>query len=205
MTPGADAGTLIRVVCGLAAVLHLLGCATPAVVSPPPAEVKAARQAEILEVLNRLGRNGDWLVIRGYHVTDNAVSVLTNTPWSHAAVLDMDNQQVIEAESQGVHVSPLSEFVAKLHRLLLIRPNWATEQSSFRALVEARSLVGKGYDFLGLTGVNVPDRYYCSELAVAVYKAYIPAAERIPRPVTPAQLHHWGRILYDSGDPVNNY
>ncbi|MEW6330138.1 MAG: YiiX/YebB-like N1pC/P60 family cysteine hydrolase [Pseudomonadota bacterium] len=157
---------------------------------------------EILEALTSLGRNGDWLVIRGYHASDNAVSVLTNTPWSHAAVLDMDNRQVIEAESQGVHVSPLSGFVAKSHRLLLIRPNWSTEKSSFQALGEARSLVGKGYDFMGLAGVNVPDRYYCSELAVAVYKSYIPEDERIPRPVTPAQLHHWGRILYDSGEPA---
>jgi hypothetical protein len=195
---------MICIMCGLTVVLHLSGCATPAVVSPPPAEIKATRQAEILETLNRLGRNGDWLVIRGYHATDNAVSVLTNTPWSHAAVLDMDNHQVIEAESQGVHFSPLSEFVAKSHRLLLIRPNWATEKSSIQALVDARALVGKGYDFLGLTGMNVPDRYYCSELAVAVYKAHIPASEHIPRPVTPAQLHYWGKILYDSGDPVNN-
>lgn len=202
MTPSADVSAMIRIMCGLTVVLHLWGCATPAVVSPPPMEIKAARQAEILETLNRLGRNGDWLVIRGYHATDNAVSVLTNTPWSHAAVLDKGNHQVIEAESQGVHLSPLSEFVAKSHRLLLIRPNWATEKSTFQALAAARALVGRGYDFLGLTGVDVPDRYYCSELAVAVYKAYIPASERIPRPVTPAQLHYWGRILYDSGDPV---
>lgn len=193
---------MIRFISGFAAVLQLSGCATPAVVSPPPAEIKATRQAEILETLNRLGRNGDWLVIRGYHATDNAVSVLTNTPWSHAAILDKDNHQVIEAESQGVHTNLLPDFVAKSHRLLLIRPNWAAEKSSFQALVRARALVGKGYDFLGLTGLNVPDRYYCSELAVAVYKAYIPASEQIPRPVTPAQLHYWGRILYDSGDPI---
>lgn len=202
MTPGVDAGFLTRVLCGLAAVLHLTGCAVTAVVSPPPTEVRLTRQTEILETLNRLGRNGDWLVIRGYHVTDNAVSVLTNTPWSHAAVLDMDNQQVIEAESRGVHTSTLSAFIAKSHRLLLIRPKWATDKSSFQALVGARALVGKGYDFLGLAGVNVPDRFYCSELAVAVYKSYIPDDEHIPRPVTPAQLHHWGRILYDSGDPT---
>lgn len=203
--PSIDVRSMIRVIGGLAVTLWLAGCATPAVVMPPPQEIKSAWHAEILGVLNRLGRNGDWLVIRGYHATDNAVSILTNTPWSHAAVLDKDNLQVIEAESQGVHISPLTEFVAKSHRLLLIRPNWATEKSSIQALLKARALVGKGYDFLGLTGVNVPDRYYCSELAVAVYKPSIPAGERIPRPVTPAQLHHWGRILYDSGEPANNY
>ena len=200
--PGFDVSSLFRVCCRLIAVCSLVGCATPAVVLPPATEIRASRQAEILAALGRLGRNGDWLVIRGYHVTDNAVSVLTNSPWSHAAVLDQDNYQVIEAESEGVHTSPLSEFVAKAHRLLLIRPEWADEKTSLQAVAGARALVGKGYDFLGLTGMNVPDRYYCSELAVAVYKAYIPAATNIPRSVTPAQLHYWGRILYDSGDPI---
>lgn len=181
--------------------LLLSGCATPAVVAPPSADVKSARQGKILAEVKALGRNGDWLVIRGYHATDNLVSVITNTPWSHAALLDIDNSQVIEAEGQGVHTTPLADFVAKSHRLLLVRPNWSTENSAREAVAAGRTLVGKGYDFLGLTGLSVPDRYYCSELAVAVYRPHIPDSEYIPRPVTPAQLHYWGRILYDSGDP----
>lgn len=181
--------------------LVLAGCATPPIVYPPGAELKSARDAEMLGVVRQLGRNGDWLVIRGYHATDHLVSVATNTPWSHAAVLDADNDQVIEAEAQGVHLSPLPEFVAKSHRLLLVRPSWAVGKAPDEALGKARAFVGKGYDFLGLAGVNVPERFYCSELAVAVYQSHIPAGMRIPRPVEPAQLHYWGRILYDSGSP----
>lgn len=181
--------------------LLLSGCATPTIVTPPVVDLKAARDLEMLVELRRLGRNGDWLVIRGYHATDHLVSAVTNTPWSHAAVLDMEKDEVIEAEGQGVHATALPEFVAKSHRLLLVRPNWASDKSISEALIKARASVGKGYDFLGLIGISIPDRYYCSELAVAIYKPYIPNSQRIPRPVTPAQLHYWGRILYDSGDP----
>ena len=181
----------------------LSACATPAVVRPVAADLKSVRDAQMLHEVRRLGRNGDWLVIRGYHATDHLVSVATNTPWSHAAVLDVDRDQVVEAEGRGVHSTPLPEFVAKSHRLMLVRSNWATDKSSLEAVHNARTWVGKGYDFLGLAGLNIPDRYYCSELAVAAYRAYIPSGAYIPRPVAPAQLHYWGRILYDSGDPLD--
>ena len=176
-------------------------CSAQVVVTPPPGEAKAVRDADMLAQVRRLGRDGDWLVIRGYHLTDHMVSLATSTPWSHAAVLDMERDQVIEAEAIGVHTTPLAGFVAKSHRLLLMRPNWSGGKASAEALLKARGFVGKRYDFLGLIGVDVPERFYCSELAVAVYQPHIPAGILIPRPVAPAQLHFWGRILYDSGDP----
>jgi hypothetical protein len=185
----------------IAVVLVLAGCATPAVVKPPALDLKSVRDAEMLSEIRRVGRNADWIVIRGYHATDNLVSVVTDTPWTHAAVLDLENDQVIEAEGQGVHTSALPEFVARAHRLLVVRPVWASESASSDALRKARTFVGKGYDFLGLVGLNVPERYYCSELAIAAYKSYIPRAEHIPHPVAPSQLHYWGKILYDSGNP----
>ena len=172
-------------------------------VTRPGADLKPVHDAHVLDELRRLGRNGDWLVIRGYHATDNMVSVATNSPWSHAAVLDKDHDQVVEAEGKGVHATPLPEFVAKSHRLLLVRSNWATEKSSTQAVHNARKWVGKAYDFLGLAGLDIPDRYYCSELAVAVYRESVPSGTYIPRPVTPAQLHYWGRILYDSGEALD--
>jgi hypothetical protein len=188
-------------ICTALLLVFASGCATPVRVAAPEHELKSARTAATLAEIRRTGRNGDWLVIRGYHGTDDLVTIATNTPWSHAAVLDAGADQVIEADSKGVRVSPLAEFVARSHRLLLVRPSWADEKSSGEAVLKARALVGKGYDFLGLVGIDNPERFYCSELAVAVYRPYIPTAERIPRPVAPAQLHYWGRILYDSGNP----
>jgi hypothetical protein len=34
---------------------------------------------------------------------------------------------------------------------------------------------------------------------IEVYRPYIRGDDLIPRPVEPGQLHHWGRILYDTG------
>ena len=174
-------------------------CATRFAETPPAAVIKTGRDAATLAQVRSLGSAGDWLVIRGYHATDNLVASLTNKPFSHAAVLDPDRDQVIEAEAQGIHTTPLSAFVAKSHRLLLIRPVWSDARTSRAATERARELVGKQYDFLGLIGLNIPDSYYCSELTLEVYRPYIRREDIVPRPIEPGQLFHWGRILYDSG------
>jgi hypothetical protein len=166
---------------------------------PPTAEARAPRDVEALARVRAEGRDGDWLVIRGYHVTDNLVATFTNKPFSHAAVLDLERDQVIEAESQGVHVTSLADFVAKSHRLILVRPMWSEGGRSHDALAKARSVVGKRYDFIGLVGLDVPDAYYCSELAIEIYRPHIRPADLVPHPVEPGQLHFWGRILYDTG------
>jgi hypothetical protein len=175
------------------------GCATQVVVAPPDSATREEREARALEAVRELGHDGDWLVIRGYHASDNLVAGLTNKPFSHAAVVDLSHDRVIEAESAGVHYTPLAEFVAKSHRLMLVRPVWSDTPHAAAAIAKARSVVGRPYDFLGLVGVDMPDRYYCSGLAIEIYRPYIRADDLVPRPVEPGQLHYWGRILYDSG------
>jgi hypothetical protein len=76
---------------------------------------------------------------------------------------------------------------------------WARDEAGQAAVVKARSVLQRPYDFLGLVGLSIPDTYYCSELAVEVYRPYIRASDVIPKPVAPGQLHYWGRILFDSG------
>jgi hypothetical protein len=193
-------GQLARRVALLLAACAVAGCAaTRLVETPPRGDVRTPRDTATLEQVRLAGRNGDWLVIRGYHATDNLVASLTNKPFSHAAVLDRDHDRVIEAEAQGVHFTPLAQFVAKSHRLLLIRPVWSSSESAQAALAKARDVVGRPYDFLGLIGFDIPDRYYCSGLAIEIYRPHIRADDLVPRPVEPGQLHYWGRILYDSG------
>jgi hypothetical protein len=178
----------------------LAGCAaTHFTETPPGGATRDRRDATALQAVRDLGRDGDWLVIRGYHMSDNLVASLTNKPFSHAAVLDTANDRVIEAEAAGVHFTPLPEFVAKSHRLMLIRPVWSDAASAEAALKKARDVVGRPYDFLGLIGLGIPDRYYCSSLTIEVYRPYIRAEDQVPRPVEPGQLMYWGRILYDSG------
>jgi permuted papain-like amidase YaeF/Yiix C92 family enzyme len=180
----------------VAALLAACAAAPFDVARPAP---EARHDAATLSEVRALGRGGDWLVIRGYHLSDNLVASLTNKPFSHAAVLDRENDSVIEAEAQGVHVTALPDFVAKSHRLLLIRPIWSTAASGEAAVRKARAVVGRPYDFLGLIGLDIPERFYCSGLTVEVYRPFIHDADLVPRPVEPGQLHYWGRILYDSG------
>jgi hypothetical protein len=180
----------------------LAGCATRLVETPLAAGPREALTAEMLSAIRAQGRDGDWLVMRGYHATDDLVAALTNTPFSHAAVLDAAKGQAIEAEGRdGVHASPIAQFAAKAHRLVLIRPVWSTPASAAAAVARARSLVGSRYDFPGLVGLSVPDTYYCSELALEVYRPFIRPDDVIPRPVAPAQLYYWGRVIFDSGAP----
>src|SRR6185437_6627915 len=131
----------------------------------------------------------DWLVIRGYHATDDLVSAVTDAPFSHAAVLDPERGQVVEAEGKGLHTTPLADFTRKAQRLMLVRPMWASDAAARQAAVEkARSLVGSKYDFAGLVGLNAPDRYYCSELAVAVYGTKVDRRrDHIPPVIPPDQ------------------
>jgi hypothetical protein len=177
----------------------LMGCATEPVVTSPPSDARAPGDRESVSIIRALGRDGDWVVIRGYHLSDHFVATVTNAPFSHAAMLDLERGEVIEAEAKGIHVTPLEEFVAKSHRLMLVRPMWGDAAGAKAALARARGLVGREYDFLGLIGVNIPDRYYCTELTLEAYRPLIPATELIPRPIEPGKLHYWGRVLYDSG------
>lgn len=186
----------------LPALLLLVACSRPIVVHPPRERV--ARETRMLEAVTRLGQPGDWLVIRGYHATDHLVSALTNAPFSHAAVLDPEQSQVIEAEGKGLHATPTADFMKKAQRLMLVRAQWATtRERQDAAVAKARSLVGRPYDFAGLLGLNVPDRYYCSELAVAVYAPHVSRSrDHLPPVVPPDQLHYWGTVIWDSGAVV---
>ncbi|MDP2877182.1 MAG: YiiX/YebB-like N1pC/P60 family cysteine hydrolase [Holophaga sp.] len=179
--------------------LALVACSRPIVVHPPKDRLE--REARMLEAVTRLGQPGDWLVIRGYHATDNLVSTLTHAPFSHAAVLDPEQRQVIEAEGSGLHTTSTADFVKKAQRLMLVRAQWATTpERQQAAVVKARSLVGRPYDFAGLVGANAKDRYYCSELAVAVFGAHVSRSrDHIPLVIPPDQLHYWGTVVWDSG------
>jgi hypothetical protein len=185
----------------LTLVLLAAGCTNPVVVHPPTD--KAEREALALREITRLGQPGDWLVMRGYHVTDNLVSAVTTAPFSHVAVLDPERGQVIEAEGKGLHTAPLADFLHRAHRVVLMRPVWATTPERQKTAVEkARSLVGRPYDFLGLVGINLPNHYYCSELAVAAYAPYPSRKDRLPAVIPPGDMYYWATILWDSG-PVS--
>lgn len=83
----------------------------------------------------------------------------------------------------------------KSYRLLIIRPRWLNSKKAF---LNAQNLVGKKYDFLGTIGFNFPNKYYCSELALTIYKEWYRPTEKFPKVIKPGELYLYGKVLYDS-------
>jgi hypothetical protein len=175
--------------------IFLFGCAVkPIIKEPQPLEYN-------LEPIKADIENGDWLVTREANLPGNFFGTVTNMPFSHAAVYDAENNQVIEADRHGVHRSSLEEFLSRASRIWVLKPVWATVETRPLAVARARSLIGRAYDFIGLIGLNIDNRYYCSELAISVWKPFMSDSGEtnpIPAVVAPGQLHHWGRVVYDS-------
>jgi uncharacterized protein YycO len=153
------------------------------------------------EIKNAL-THGDWIVARGIHESDNFIAGATNMPLSHAAIYDAKTQEVIEADGSGVHITALKDFLAKSQRVMAITPIWANEQTRVAAINRARSKIGLNYNYTGLIGLDTPNSFYCTQLAIDAYKDAIeanPPQNPLPHVVKPGQMYHWGRIIYDSG------
>ena len=74
----------------------------------------------------------------------------------------------------------IKDFVDNSYRLLIIRPRWRTADNADSVWKNAMKLVGKNYDFLGAIGFNFPASYYCSELAVSIFKEWFNEKEKFP-------------------------
>lgn len=153
---------------------------------------------KVYTVISEQAQAGDWLVIRGYKATDQLVVNATNMPFSHAAIIDLANDRVIESEQPRVHASKMHEFIDEAHHVVLIRPRWANEQTREIAVQSAISTLGKPYDLFGTIGLNAKNAYYCSELVVAVYQPWQSDQDKIPRIIKPGDLHRWGEVVFDS-------
>lgn len=157
--------------------------------------------ADSLAIIYATLDHGDWLVARGIHKPDGMVVGVTNMALSHAAIYDKHTDEVIEADSNGVHSATLVEFLSRSHRVIIIRPIWATGDNPETAVRTARGFIGSKYDYTGLVGLGSANRYYCTELVIAAYRPVIEEkpANPIPNIIMPGQMYHWGRIIYDSG------
>ena len=176
----------------------LASCIARPAVEVQDAAIHQAQNEKIMEAVKSVAVTGDWLVTRGYHATDALVANATGTALSHVAVYNAQSQTVVEAEGRGVHTTPLDAFVNKSYRLLVIRPRWLTPDNAGTAYASAEQLVGKDYDYLGTIGFDSPDRYYCSELAVSIYKPWQRPVEKFPDVIKPGDLYLYGRVVYDS-------
>src|SRR4051794_33104237 len=91
----------------------------------PAAEAETDRW---MQLVREKGDQGGWLVVRGSHPGDQAVAAVTLGVLSHAAVLDKERGEVIEALAGGVQVTPVRHLLAAAHRLVIVRPpGWTPE------------------------------------------------------------------------------
>jgi hypothetical protein len=161
----------------------------------------AAAEAETdrwMKIVREKGDHGGWLVVRGTHVGDNAVGAVTLGQLTHAAVLDKEKEEVIEAVAKGVQVTPLRALLASAHRLEVVRPPGWTAEEGKKAVARARSRVGQKYDWLGLVGAENDGRYYCTELAVDAYRGR-ERGWKLHRIIFPADVPKLGNVMFDSG------
>jgi len=148
--------------------------------------------------------HGGWLVVRGTHVGDQTVAALTRATLSHAVVFDKQKEEVIEAVSSGVRVTPLRALLAQAHRLQIIRPPGWTAEAGAAAVARARARVGRKYDWLGLVGAQDDKRFYCTELAIDCYEGR-KAGWKVGAVIFPADMQAIGTLTFDSGprDPAS--
>jgi protein tyrosine phosphatase (PTP) superfamily phosphohydrolase (DUF442 family) len=193
----------------LAAVVVLLGLGPLAASAPagdlPGAPVKrptgAAAEAETdrwMRLVRDEADDGGWLVVRGSHVGDQAVAAATLGTLSHAAVLDKQKGEVIEALAGGVVVTPVRRLIAQAYRLVIVRPPGWTPEEGRAAVARARTRVGREYDWLGLVGAQQDARFYCTELAVDAYRGR-ERGWKLGRIIFPADVPALGTVLVDTG------
>lgn len=190
----------------LLVLLALVAPAAPALSGPlpgvpvrtprgPAAEAETDRWMKLIE---EKADHGGWVVVRGTHKGDQAVAMVTMGLLSHAAVLDKEKGEVIEALAGGVQVTPLRKLLAQAHRMVIVRPPGWTADEGRAAVARARTRVGQKYDWLGLVGAQQEARFYCTELVVDAYRGR-ERKWKLGRIIFPADVPGLGNILLDTG------
>ena len=164
-----------------------------------PVGLEASRVTDAwMEAVAEHAEPGYWLVVRGTHIGDQVVAAASAATLTHAALVDTERSEVIEAVGKGVLRTPLRELVAQSHRLLIIRPEGYEESAGRAAIERARSRVGHAYDWLGTVGMQSDRRFYCTELAVWAWR--MREHRSLPNGVIhPEHMERYGEVVFDSG------
>lgn len=179
--------------------LAATGCHSMMVSRPASKSVDAAYTRAWVAQLQREGQSGDIILARGYALVSDLIDAGTDgEDISHAVVYDAKRGTIIEAVAEGVHEVPLTQFVDRVHQVILVRPAGLTRLERSAALDRARAMIGREYDYAGLLGFDDPDTFYCSELITYAIRA----AERgleVETVVIPSHLVRYGEVIFDSG------
>lgn len=146
--------------------------------------------------IERVARDGDWILTRSYSAVGDVIAFGTRGPEiSHASVYDAGRGTAIEAVRPVVHEVPLEELLERNRVAIIVRPHGLSEAQRRASLARARSAIGKPFDLRGLFGIDDADKFYCSELVV--WAAGIDTGDVV---VTPASLVDHGEVIYLSGN-----
>ena len=120
---------LRRLIGCLAAITTFAGCAGFQGMVPKRGAKYEAELQSWKRAVEQRGGNGMWLVIRGYTNAGNVFAMTTNSKFSHAALLDLENGTVIESVFAGTVERPLEKMIHNSHRLVLVKPKgWTPEK-----------------------------------------------------------------------------
>ncbi len=166
---------------------------------PQSPTVDAAVTTMWTSEIERVARDGDWILTRSYYIQGDAIVAFTpGEDLSHASIYDAQHKTVIEAVGSGVREIPLSQLVNRNHYVIVVRPSNMTAADEVEALARARSTLGAKFDATGMLGFDHADEYYCSELVywASQTEARSGTHERV---VTPSNLMKYGEVIYWSG------
>ncbi len=178
--------------------LFLFSCSNT-IVKKPKSEVALKEEQLFKKDIIALGKDGYFLVARGYKFNDHLVSTATLSDYSHAVILDITNDNIIEATASGVHPLALDSFIHKSFKITLVKPVGYTPLRAINALQCCADKFGKPYDFTGTVGIDRTEKYYCSELVVECYQHLVDSLQ-LPHIITPEKVLEYGKTIYITPD-----
>lgn len=153
----------------------------------------------VAEMRARL-RHGDWILARSYSGTGDIIARFTGgVDLSHSVMWDAEREVVIESIQPITREISLESLVHRNHYLYIVRPAYLSDRDREIAVARARSMLGSGYDLVGLLiGVRDSRKTYCSLL---LFWASDMASRNVEEPivVAPSDLLLLGEAVYFSG------
>ena len=172
-----------------------------AIVKKPKSEAALKEEDLFKKEIIALGKDGYFLVARGYKFNDHLVSTATLSNYSHAVILDVTNNKIIEATADGVHPLALDSFIHKSFKITMVKPAGYTTTRAKDALLCCADKYGKPYDFTGTVGIDRTEKYYCSELVMECYQHLVDSLQ-LPHIITPGKILEYGEIIYITPDRI---
>ena len=145
-------------------------------------------------------RHGDWILARSYSGTGDIIARFTGgVDLSHSVMWDAQREVVIESIQPITREISLESLVHRNHYLYIVRPAYLNDRDREVSVARARTMLGSGYDFVGLLiGIRDSRKTYCSLL---LFWASDMASRNIEEPivVAPSDLLLLGETVYFSG------